>query len=210
MAWRKHSWVPPALATAFGVAVCLGCSRDVRLAGREIPTVSVRTVTLYGVTLDEHATPEQVAYVALRAIRDDFLASSRAAREDALEKQFDVSAAKLIESRNRTSLSRDEYVYHVVYRWTPTVSHYVHDFATDWEAAKARLIRRDSVTEGSSDEDVRECEVRMEVDDPSGDPNARVVLVVWLAKDSGFWRVLHLGFDRTRRSVVGTELSADG
>ena len=26
-------------------------------------------------------------------------------------------------------------------------------------------------------------------------PNARVVLVVWLVKDSGFWRVTHLGFD---------------
>jgi hypothetical protein len=46
-----------------------------------------------------------------------------------------------------------------------------------------------------------ECEVLMEVDDPSGDPNARVVMIVYLARDKGFWRVLHLGFDQTRRSI---------
>ena len=34
-----------------------------------------------------------------------------------------------------------------------------------------------------------------------GDPNARVVMVIYLAQDSGFWRVLHLGFDQARRSI---------
>jgi hypothetical protein len=43
----------------------------------------------------------------------------------------------------------------------------------------------------------------MEVRDPSGDPAAGVVLVAWLAKDSGFWRISHFGFDAGRRTIDG-------
>ena len=43
--------------------------------------------------------------------------------------------------------------------------------------------------------EVRECEVLMEVADPAGDPNGGVVMAIHLVKDSGFWRVMHLGFE---------------
>jgi hypothetical protein len=39
----------------------------------------------------------------------------------------------------------------------------------------------------------------MELDDPTGDPNAHVVMFVWLAKDEGYWRVVQLGFDNATR-----------
>ena len=50
----------------------------------------------------------------------------------------------------------------------------------------------------------QECELAIEVDDPSGDPNARVVMLVWLAQDKGLWRVMHFGFDPETRKVEGT------
>lgn len=184
-----------------GLAVWSGCSRDVSLAGRNVRSVTVRAVTHYGVTLDENATPEQVAYVLLRAIRDDFLAATPEDREAALDRQFDLCAANMIQAKNRTAVSRDEFIYNVVYRWTPTVSHYVRNFETDWENAKTRFRRTAPRPMKGSDTDATACEVRMVLDDPSGDPNAHVVMVVWLAQDSGFWRVVHLGFDSTQRSI---------
>jgi len=182
---------------------CGACSRDARLVGRNVrKDVTVRAVTHYNVTLDEAATPEQVAYVALRAVRDDFLATDTEEREAALDRQFDVCAADVIATRNRTGLKRDEFVYAVVHRWTPTVSHYVADFETDWEAAAERFVRTDPRLSKESHSDAMECEVLMEVNDPSGDPSAHALLVVYLAQDGGFWRVIHLGFDPTRRSIA--------
>jgi len=193
-----------------GLCVFVGlvpaCNRDVRLAGKDVPTVKVQPVEHYGLKLDASASPEQVAYVALRAIREDFKAEDEAARKKALAVQFDVCAADVIQARNRTSVERDEFIYSVVYHWTPTVSHYVDDFPTDWPAAQARMHRR-AVTVAGKPVDAadaeNECEIAMEVQDPSGDPNAQVVLLVWLAKDSGLWRVTHLGFDRSARSIKG-------
>ncbi len=178
-----------------------GCSRDVRLADRKIRSVTVGTITHYGTTLDRDASPEQVTYVLLRAIRDDFLAQTDDAREAALDKQFDLCAANVVAGRNRLQISRDEFIHNVVYRWTPTVSHYVHDFETEWEKARKRLVLSAPRTVKGSDSDSRECEVFMEVDDPEGDPSARVVMVVYLTQDDGYWRVLHLGFDPRSRKI---------
>ncbi len=201
MTHRTYNWAGTAVIC--GLLACSACSRDARLAGRNVrKDVTVRAVTHYGVTLDEAASPEQVAYVALRAVREDFSGTDPEEREAALDKHFDVCAADVIAARNRTGLKRDEFVYAVVRRWTPTVSHYVADFETDWEAASERFGRTDPRPPKGSNADALECEVLMEVDDPSGDPSARALLVVYLAQDSGFWRVVHLGFDPTRRSIV--------
>ena len=193
-----------------GLCASLGlvpaCNRDVRLAGKDIPTVTVGAVAHYGTKLHENATPEQVAYVALRAIRDDFLAQDEVARKQALATQFDVCAAGALQARNRTTIERDEFVYNVVYRWTPTVSHYVGDFPTDWAVAQARMQRRPVTHLGNQADKANaddECEVAMVVSDPGGDPNAQVVLLVWLVTDNGFWRVTHLGFDPSARTIKG-------
>lgn len=178
-----------------------GCSRDVRLADRKIRSATVGTVTYYGTTLDRDASPEQVTYVLLRAIRDDFLAKTDEVREAAIDKEFDLCAADVIADRNRLQISRDEFIQNVVYRWTPTVSHYVHDFETDWEKARERFVLSGPRPVKGGGGDSRECEVFMEVDDPGGDPNARVVMAVYLAQDDGYWRVLHLGFDPRSRKI---------
>jgi len=179
-----------------------GCSRDVRLANKSVRSVAVHPVTHYGMNLNEAATPREVTYVALRAIREDFLATTPEEREAALDIQFDVAAANVIQAKNRTQLERDDYVHNVVFRWTPTVSNYVNSFDTEWGKANRRLLRRVQRPDQGSGNELEECEVLLEVDDPSGDPNARVVIIAWLAKDSGYWRVVHLGFDREMRSIA--------
>lgn len=168
-----------------------GCSRDVRLSGRKLRAPNVRAVVHYGLNLDTQAAPEQVAYAALRAIHDDFRAANREAREEALDRQFDLAAGNEIVKQNRTGLSQEEYLFKVVNHWTPSISHYVNRFPTEWESAKSRLIRRDFK---SSDGKTAGAEVLLEVDDPSGELNARAVVVVWLVQDTGFWRVTHVGF----------------
>lgn len=194
-------WVGALLLCGLGLSVWGGCKRDVRLAGRELRSVTVGTVTHYDVTLDRDASPQQVAYVLLRAIRDDFLARNEPDREAALDKQFDICAANRIAARNRLEIDRDEFIHNIVYHWTPTVSHYVFDFETEWEKANARFTLVGPRHVSGADGNPSECEVLMEVDDPDGDPNARVVMVVYLVQDKWYWRVLHLGFDPRGRSV---------
>lgn len=213
MGWNKRGMrsvaaaVGLTVAAASGLAVWCGCGGDARLAGQRIRSVTVRSVAHYGVTLDQQASPEQVAYVLLRAVRDDVVAKSREERDTALDKQFDLCAATVIQNKNRTSLPRDEFIHSVVYHWAPTVSHYVSDFETEWDKAAARFVRRDLKPVKDSKNGAKECEVAMELADPNGDPKARVVMVVWMVQDGGFWRVTHLGFDPTKRSVGNKGMS---
>ncbi len=189
------------MGLAGALVVVLGCNRDVRLAGRKVRSVTAHDVSHYGVTLDKAASPRQVTFVALRAVREDFLAANDTEREAALDKQFDVCAADVINARNLTGLGRNEFIHNVVYRWTPTVSHYVHEFETSWERAEERLVVRKKGSAKEPVDEATECEVAMRVSDPNGDARADVVLLVWLARDGGYWRVVHMGFDPTRRSI---------
>jgi hypothetical protein len=167
----------------------------VRLDERELRDVKIRTVTHYGLTLDEAADPESVAFVALSAIREDFEAGEDTAkREAALDKQFDVAAVEYIADQNHSSRTREEFLLSVIRVWTPVVAHYVGDFPTTLEDARSRFVlRKAKVAEGAPEK----ADVLMEVDDLAAgrDPNARVVLVVYLVKDGGYWRVTHVGFD---------------
>lgn len=202
-----------ALLLVFALLVW-ACARDPRLVGKDLRDPTVRSVTHYGRTLGTDATPEEVAYVALRAIHDDFRAADAAERERALDVQYDVCAANVIADSNRSSLTRPEHLYRVVNLWTPTVSHYADDFPPGWEEANKRLVLRmgaDTATgkTGDSSRDPDRCTVLIEVDDVPAerDPAARVVIAVYLARDKGLWRVTHLGFDapkdrRGRRRIL--------
>jgi len=190
--------MPLAVAGCF---VLVGCARDAHLAGRKIPHVTVKAVTIDGVTLDQDASPEAVAFAALEAIREDFKASSPKERDAALAKQFDLCAANVIEKHNRSSLDRDEFIYNVVYRWTPTVSHYIDDFPVTREEASERFVVRPVSESERIDPKTEVMAIAMEVTPPGGDERSQVILMIWLARDSGFWRVVHFGFDQQRRSL---------
>ena len=195
------------LALALGLAFWCGCGHDTRLAGQKVRSVQVHTASLYGLTLDPKATPELVAFAALQAICEDVKAPTPKARDAALDKEFELAAADEIQSRNHSSMGRDEFIYNVVYRWAPTVSYYVSDFPSTWEQAEKRFGPKKFSPAPTTQKDSsspRECELPIEVADPGGDPNASVVILIWLAQDQGYWRVLHFGFDQTRRKVEVT------
>lgn len=198
------------LAAVLAWGLCSGCKRDVRLAGRDIPDVTVQTVTHYGLTLDEEATPQQVTYVLLRAIRDDFLATDQAARDAAIDRQLEVSAANEIYRLHPPTLDRAGTVYKVVHRWTPTIAHYVSDLETDWEKALGRFRLRGPQPAADSATGATECQIIMELADPSGDPKANVLLVVGLVQDSGYWRVFRVGFTPTKRSLKASSAASTG
>jgi len=182
-----------------------GCSEDSRQVEQKQRNVKVRTVTHFGQTLDPNATPEQVAFVALRAIREDFLAANTQARESALDIQFDVCASGRLQSPSPSVLTDQDYLNQVVNAWTPAISHYADDFDVDWQEAQERFVRRGPAI---NDLGIEECDVLIEVDDirAGNDPNARVVVVVWLVRDGGYWRVTHVGFDSNPKTP-GTDVS---
>jgi hypothetical protein len=165
----------------------------VRLAQEKLREPDVKTVSHYGLTLDEKAAPQEVAFAALQAIKADWGAKSDQEREAALDVQFELAAGNEIVKRNRTAFSEREFLYQVVSHWTPTVSYYVDDFPQTLEEASKRLVPR-SVAED-------EAELAMTVNAPGNPPEAQVVMLIWLAKDRGMWRVLHFGFDNKSRTL---------
>ncbi|MFQ5413435.1 MAG: hypothetical protein ACE5E6_03155 [Phycisphaerae bacterium] len=177
----------------------MGCRRNVRLADEHIRHATVRVVEHYGIRLDRDATPKQVAYVLLRAVYDDFRADTPAERDAAMDVEFDVCAADELARTNTTSMTRDEFITMVVRLWTPTLAHYVGSFPRSWEEADRRLVVSPIARAPRKSEMVG---VKMVAADPSGDPNADVVVVVWMVKDDRFWRVTHTGFDVGKRSIA--------
>ncbi len=186
----------------FLLFVGTSCSKDVRLAGHYIPeNVQAQTVTHFGQVLDESASPKQVAFVLLRALKEDFLAGSPSDRAEALKVQFGVCAPDAIVSKLPSVLTRDELLYRVVHIWSPTIGQYVGDIDSSFETMKARLIQRGLRQKAGADEGVKECKILVKLDDPSGDPNAAVVLALAMIQENKHWRVERLAFAPTVRSL---------
>jgi hypothetical protein len=109
------------------------------------PVAEVKTVEAYGVTLDASATPQQVAYVLLRSIADDYAAASskdRVAQRKAQELTFALSAPgvmeeRLVQATNQINPNakkkdlgkdRDEKLFKTVHSWAPIVGYYLASF----------------------------------------------------------------------------------
>lgn len=140
-------------ALAAGLVAMSGC----RQAEADAPKAEVRTVEAYGVTLDPAASPQQVAYVLLRSIADDYAAvraKDPAAQRKAQETTMSVAAPRRIEERllataNQISPKakkenlgpdRDKKLFKTVHYWAPIVGHYVASFAD----ADLQTVVRDS------------------------------------------------------------------
>jgi hypothetical protein len=193
-----------AAAIALGAAMLNGCEDPQRVVGQRARTVVVQPVSAYGLTLDESAGPREVAYVLLRAIKDDIEADEDFdAREAAFDLQLAVSAPDTIFERSvRKGLGRDENVRRIVWHWAPTLGHYKDDFPESWPEAQERMARLPYSNAPRGEEWTR---VLIELADPSGDPNAAVVAEIQLVREKGFWRVVQVGFLRgTRHLKTGT------
>jgi hypothetical protein len=200
-----------ALAVAFLVALgqmvwVAGCGEDARLVEHEIPHVEVATVRDQGVELGPEAAPEDVAFVLLRAIRDDVLAGSDLkARDQALRRQMAVADPDYIHARYKQVMGpqavygRDEWLYKTVRRWAPALAFYVDSFDFDLATARSRMTaRRLSSADRLSGEAQR---VELPVKHPEGVSGADVIVGIWLHKhEGGFWRAYHVGFVKTRRT----------
>jgi hypothetical protein len=208
---RRFTW-----RVAAGVAVALSvgtpaCRQDADLAGRRIPHVTVKTVTDQGVVLDQSATPRQVAYVFLKAVRDDVQATTAEAREAALRRQLDLCAPDAIFRRYHDfhqrsapgyETNRDETVYRVVDSWAPTLAHYVDNLEFDWPRAQTVLHLHNVRKRPEGEPDLKR--VWLEVADPGGDPNTAAVVQLTLVEEGGFWRMLNVGFVAGKRHLGPT------
>ena len=205
------------VCVSMALALVGGCSRDVRLAGKKIRSPKVRTVEHYGVLLDQQASPAEVAFVLLRAIRDDVTAASHEDRQAALDVQFDVCDPGTITRGAAPSSARDQAVYQIVTHWAPALSYYVDGFDLDLQEARANM--KVTATAAASAEKAV-CSVLLPVDDPAGDPVARVYVQVDLARTAdgsgsqpptsrkvGYWRVIRVGFKLGARPVANSSKS---
>jgi len=127
-----------------------GCQKNV-----EVPPIEVKQVDAYGVTLDESATPQQVVYVLLRSLRDDFEAAQardRQRQKEAFRTTFSLAAFSEIDKRLARAFGqqdegkdagldthRDNQIYDVINHWAPIVGHYVRSFDMEQSAAVAKM-----------------------------------------------------------------------
>jgi len=175
-------------------------------------TVPVRTVIDSGLTLDENATPQQVVYALLQAIKDDVRAGhDQEARQRAIDRQLALCAPVEIDLRfggPRSIETREQAVYRVVNLWGAVVGYYADSLDGDLAAMSADM-EVTALPPGRSDRagtgELRK--VILPLPDPQApdDPRRRARLRVDLARESDRWRVCHVGYEPRR--VVKTPIT---
>jgi hypothetical protein len=192
------------LGAAMGLVLAIGCSEDARLADHDIPTIEAGPVHDQGIVLGPEASPKEVAFVLLRAIRDDVRAGAdHEARQAALERQMAVCDPDFIYGLYRRAFgkravfSRDEWVFKKVRLWAPAFSYYADSFDLDLANAQSRMIEgKVEAHAGLSGETVS---VDLPAKDPEGSSAADVMVRVWLHRhEHAGWRAFHVGFAKTR------------
>lgn len=138
----------PAVALVIAYVCLSGCTPT-----KEIPPTETKTVSLYGQTLDESASPQQVVFALLRSLNDDVRAAQEHKHDEqkaAFARTFSLAAFHEIEKRlisvrqslgQNTTLGgdREEKIYNVVHYWAPIVGHYIDSFDTEFAAAAAKM-----------------------------------------------------------------------
>ncbi len=183
-------------------AILAGCSKQPRTVGERVrEEIVAKTVTQRGITLDKNATPKQVVFAFLRAVKDDFEAGDdRIAREAAFDLQLDLCAADHIYERStRQNFKRNRAVQRIVWRWTPILAHYVGDFPESLADADTRMLKRTPTHAAAEPEQWQN--VVLELADPSGDANASVLSLFRLVRENGYWRVLQVGYVKSARHL---------
>jgi hypothetical protein len=197
---------------ALAALACLtgGC-RD---AEDTLPPPETRTVTTYGQTLDESATPQQVAYVLLRSLAEDVQAAQATPRRAEDQKQanlitWSVAAHNAIEQRILSTArehakdparfqslgkNRKREIYRVVNWWAPIVAYYVNSFDEDPQTAMSRMNVRTS-----PNGQVTHIFYEVAPDPSRPDADRRRTLDIELVREKGadgkeYWRVVRVGY----------------
>ncbi len=158
------------------VALLAGCEAE-----REQDVVG-GPISAHGLTLGRDATPEQVAYVLLMAIRDDVLAvrndpDVRETEGFKLQRRLAGPAAPPEVLKKRTEAVR---------RWAPTLAYYVDGFELDPIRAMESMYR-----EGQPGGP--KATVLYDMICPT-DSGARATAKIDLIKENNYWRVLRIGY----------------
>ena len=145
---RRLGGAAAALAVTLTLSGLTGCGSE-----EEIPPTVVKSVTAYGLTLDNRATPQEVAFALLRSIADDVKAAQAydtKAQKEALRVTHSLAAYSTIAARIGVSNTqggraqtekglREKKVYSFVKGWAPIVAHYVRSFDVDPQTATRRM-----------------------------------------------------------------------
>lgn len=105
-------------------------------------------VTSHGMTLDENATPEQVVWVLLSAIREDVRTKvNTPAWKDLMKLQCRLANIELLRSRADAGgpgikLDSNDIFFSIVRGWAPALNCYAEYFDDEFEAARARMISK--------------------------------------------------------------------
>ena len=192
------------LAAVLG-AYLAGCNE----AEESVPPSKVEGVTAYGVTLDQKASPQDVAYVLLRSLAEDVQAAQAhpPRREDQKKANMitwslaapDEIERRLVEGRkmltqgaapaNSLGPDRDKQIYAVVNLWAPIVAYYVDSFDKDRDKATQRMTVRTA-------QGVTGLEVLYDVwPDPSRpDKDRHQTLSINVVMEKGYYRVARVSF----------------
>ncbi|MCK4658334.1 MAG: hypothetical protein KAV82_02330 [Phycisphaerae bacterium] len=182
------------------------------MAGAKLRDPVVVDVTIEGLTLGRNASPEEVAFALLKAIKEDMDAGGdQQAREKALDKQFKLAAPSAIHRQHVRAVGAEhaspkKSLYKTVKIWTPTLGHYANNFNFTLAEAKQRM-QRDTQKNVARMQICKsgEAHVLLEVQDPSGDPNASVIIRIRLVQEEGRWRVWWVGYDWPQRHLATVE-----
>lgn len=194
-----------AACVAWGAALLPGCGRDARLADHRLRDPKVGVVTAYGKTLDADAKPQEVVYVLLQAILDDYAAGNDPAkREAALDTQFAICAPDYIRQNTRVEdLSRREQLeqlYRVVHLWAPTLGFYRESFVGEYVDVVQRM-HVEYPLQALSKSEIASVYINCNAPEPSAaGQDENVVALVRLVREGGFWRVGWVGFDNSVRN----------
>ncbi len=190
-------------ALLVGLASCSGRDQeDPQIERVRNLTATVHTVTDAGLTLDESATPQQVVYALLQAIKDDVRAGNdQEARREAIDRQLALCAPEEIDLRfggRRSIESREEGIYRVVRYWGAVVSYYVDDLDGNVETMTGDMevstLPRGRANRAGTAE-LRKVILTLADPQAPDDPRRRARLRVDLAKESNHWRVCHVGYE---------------
>jgi hypothetical protein len=170
-------------------------------------------VEAYGTTLDESATPGQVAFVLVRALADNVLAAQdhpprHEDRKAALNLTFSIAAHgklseqvdALVEKAGARQTEdpaerRRRAMFRIVKYWAPVVAHYVRSIDKSFDEAAGKM-------EAAVSRNQRTAHVYYDVShDPSQtDPakQQKTTLDIQLARESvegsSYWRVARVGY----------------
>jgi hypothetical protein len=213
-----------AIITWVGALLPGGCTADQH--HRDIPPAAVKPVNAYGLTLDENATPEQVAFVVLRSIADDVAAAQahdHDSQREALRTTHALIACGTVETRllqaenlapggrKRKSFGdeRNEKLFDFARQLAPIVSHYVKSFDTDFESARRKMR-----APMPADPNLVRIFYEAAHDPAASDVRQRdpVIIELEMAREKvdgkTYWRLAKIGFAGRPSAATGTRTAA--